>query len=150
MFDKKIVAKILVLFSQQGHSPYDKRTMHPKREWFLGLLVFLLIVIAGGLESAHVFLQHQNIRADQGAYEGTVIEYSEVLADNVLAVYTKRKDVFFALQENTQPIQVVTPEVSAPTASTSTEIAESTEIEEVTDVASTTDVNVVPGVDILQ
>ena len=102
MIDTKDIVKMATHVFKRGQGVYDKRTMHPTREWFLGLFIFLVVVIAGGAQSAYMFSRYQNLNVDGGQFNQSMVQFNSSLAEKAIALYTKRKEAFTALQTSVQ------------------------------------------------
>jgi len=140
MFNKKTIVKLLKLVTRHRQGFYDKRTTHPTREWMIGLFLFVTIILLGSLQSAHIFLNYQNINMGDGIFQEKVAEYSRPLAEKALSIYSKRKDDFLLLQNSS----VLTPEaVSEPITIEATSTPEVVAEEEV--VATTTEEEGISG-----
>lgn len=100
MFDKKIILKLAEHVFKRGQGYYDKQTMHPTREWLLGLFVATVIIVIGATFSARSFLLYQSVNTDGGEYQKAVVKYNQVLAKRMLDMYTQRKEHFLALQSS--------------------------------------------------
>lgn len=115
-------------FFGKGHVSHDKRFTNPRRDWFIGLLLFLLVVGAGGAYSAHMFVTYRSLNTDGGDYEESLVRYNENLIQEVLGVYQERKVNFDALRNvRTQVVLPPVVVVSSSTASTSQEVLQESE-----------------------
>jgi hypothetical protein len=124
-----ILKSVLGLFTKGGVS-YDKKFTDPRRDWFIGLLVFLVIVVAGGVYSAQMFVTYRSLNTDGGDYDDSLVRYNKSLIEEVLAVYEARKESFDTLKEKSTPIVNVPPVVPEPTttASTSKQVTQDLEV----------------------
>jgi hypothetical protein len=92
-------SKIIHSVLKREPSHYDKRTMHPAREWLFGLLAFSVIVGVGGVISLQTLSQYQNLKIDAGTFEEKVPSYNAVLIEKVINMYRLRQDTFNNLRE---------------------------------------------------
>lgn len=95
-------------FAKNKRISYDKRIMHPVRDWLIGLSCFFTLVIAGGAYSAHQFITYRNLNIYEGSLNEQTVKYNEVLVERVLGEYAKREEAYQALQ--TVEIGVQAPE----------------------------------------
>lgn len=147
MIDKKTILKIAEHVFKRGQGFYDKRMMHPTREWISGLFVFMIVVGLGAIQSGHTFLSYQNIQTEEGTFQEAIPKYNQALAKTVLDMYTKRQEVFFELQGNPLPDAVIEPEVvSEPFATSTVEVEESVDIEG--EVVASSTVEAVGGIEL--
>ncbi len=103
------------LHSKEGS--FDKRTMHPVRDWFIGLFIFVSILVLGGIQSALVFVDYRNIEIGAGNAETSDgVSYNGSLVHLALEAY-RAKALQYKLPETITLPQ--TPEVS-PVVATST------------------------------
>lgn len=70
---------------------YDKRVIHPTRDWLIGLLFFFTIIIAGGCYSAYQFVTYRNITVHETVVSETIVKYNSVLVTRMLEQYALRK-----------------------------------------------------------
>lgn len=86
-------------------SSYDKRIMHPTREWLVGLGIFSVIVIVGSVQSAHSFSVYQNIRSKEGGvFQEKITHYNQALAQTALGIYIQKEEQFKLLQNEAPPV----------------------------------------------
>jgi hypothetical protein len=83
-------------------SAHGKRINYPVRDWLVGLGIFAVIVLLGGVYSAHVFLTYRDVSALQGAETQSPVKttYNANTVTEALAVYRARKEAFVALGKN--------------------------------------------------
>lgn len=130
---KNIFSGLTSMFKNRS-AFHHKSTLHPTREWLIGLLMFCFFVGIGGVQSARVFLKHQDVHAGEGEFTETIPQYNQTMVDKAEALYSKRKEAFLNLQNNTVPSQaplvkevIETPITEVvPDTATETEIATST------------------------
>lgn len=98
---------------------YRRRVMHPVRDWLIGLLLFAIVVIAGGVYCAQTFVTYRNVNTEGGTIDETIIQYNRMMVEQALEAYTARKEAYD------------TAEISAPetTADTSTTTDSSEDVE---------------------
>ena len=65
MIDKKSIIKMASAIVRHDKGYPDRRLMHPQREWFIGLVLFAVILIAGSLFAGDIFLTYQNIELSE-------------------------------------------------------------------------------------
>lgn len=82
---------------KRGKGIPDKRLMHPRREWGIGLLIFGAILIAGSILSAQSFSQFRGLETSDGDAGVTIPRYNQSEIDAVLTEYQQREINFKAL-----------------------------------------------------
>jgi hypothetical protein len=116
---KSVAAK---LFAQKTGMQRIK-LMHPYRDWFIGLLVALLIMILMVGWSAFVYFdQREGIAIDESRVEVAIPAYRAELVDQALDIFTQRAARTAALvtSESTQvPVVSQTAVATSTTATTS-------------------------------
>jgi hypothetical protein len=79
-----------LLRSQRGAR--EKKLVHPRREWSIGVLIALLIMAASASWSALTYVQYQEVELNQSsASESEVVVYRESLVEAALAIYDERE-----------------------------------------------------------
>ncbi len=131
---KDIFGQVSSAFKAKPAS-FDKRIMHPVREWLFGLTLFLVIVIIGGTQSALMFVMYKNVDTHREANTEPLTRYNGLLVGNVLQEYRERKNAYAAYQNVEAPVQSIETE-QIDTAS-STPVEEEAALEEDSDAAST-------------
>jgi len=94
---KTEIVKMAEHVFRRSHGVPDKRLMHPRREWIIGLLLFLTIVFAGGVLSVGMFSQYQNLDTDAGETIIEVPQYNSALVTNVIDTYKDRTEAYDSL-----------------------------------------------------
>lgn len=97
--------------------------IHPRRDWWIGLAVFGLVVIGGGLFLGKTYLVYQSVDSLEGAEADQIPRYQAEIVQDVITVYTNRALRYEALVQ--QSLRTVVPEVIE--SEQSAEIGSSTE-----------------------
>jgi hypothetical protein len=58
MIDKKFSASLLKAIVRRSRGLSDHNIIHPEREWFVGILIALICLIAGIIWSAHLYFTY--------------------------------------------------------------------------------------------
>ncbi len=141
MIDPKDILKMATHVFKRGQGFYDKRSMHPTREWLIGLFIFVVLIIAGGIQSVYSFLQYQNLSTDGGSFTESMAQFNSALTEKAITNYGKRKEVYRQLQGEAplaKPVEIKT--------ATSTVATTSSEVEAI--VATTTNTGDIDSVQI--
>lgn len=85
---------------------YDKRLIHPEREWLMGLFVFAAIVICGGMVDAFIFIQYQNLDVSPKNIATQSVTYNKAAVQKALEAYSLRTAAYMQLQNNSAGTQV--------------------------------------------
>lgn len=105
------------VFKRSQNIP-DKRLLHPKRDWFIGILIFLAVLCVGSISSVYSFLSFQNINLEGLVTEKDIAQYREQLVQNQLLRFEDRKALYEVLR-NQAPV-VIEEEASETASSTAT------------------------------
>jgi hypothetical protein len=104
-------------FSDKGrtHKAHHIKFIQPQREWFLGLLLGLIVFCAGATYAYIVFFNSLESSTGEGVLSGEVsrVVYDEAKVAQVLTEYRARAERFTALQNaipasSTLPLPVST------------------------------------------
>ncbi|MCD5381333.1 MAG: hypothetical protein LR008_02040 [Candidatus Pacebacteria bacterium] len=131
MINKKEFTKIAkrILSSQQGLSRPE--TMHPSREWFIGLLVAIIIFTASAFWSVQIFKAYQTTTVtDNVQQQERAVVYRDSLVEAALAVFSERQDKHSSLLSGAQKAEPELPVLEVEIASSSdlsTDTSSSTE-----------------------
>lgn len=99
MNKKTLLTRLGGLVSHK-EATFDKRMIHPLREWLIGVFFFLVIIIIGGAYSALLFVEYKNIAADENASQDPVVRYNQVLVEHMLTQYQARSEAYDAFTTN--------------------------------------------------
>ena len=130
-FDKTQIIKMADHVFKRSRGIPDKRLMHPRREWAIGIILFAIILIAGSAMSAQSFNRFRNIDTSNGEADITIPLYNQVLVTEVINEYSARAAEYKDLINDTslvpEPVADPLEEVASSTAKTasSTELTSS-------------------------
>lgn len=111
--------------SQRGAR--EKKLVHPRREWSIGVLIALLIIAGSATWSALTYVQYQEVELNQSsASESEVVVYRESLVEAALAVYDEREAKLEQLLSGvrSEPVVDEVPETATTSATTSVPVPE--------------------------
>jgi hypothetical protein len=111
---------------------YNKQTIHPRRDWFIGTLAFSVLVFFGGIYALITFMSYQNLETIHNQPDSSVEVLKENSAQKVLQKYRERK-ALFASERSGEIVPTDLPVPIEDTAATSASdfIADERAIEEV-------------------
>ena len=92
MINKNDINQIVKNILKREQGIPDRRLMHPKREWAIGLLVCLLVVLSGGIYSFIIFNIYSNIKIEDVEANVSVLNYKRADALKAIDVFQKRSD----------------------------------------------------------
>jgi len=94
MANKNNILDFVTNVHKKGQGIPNRRPMHPRRDWFIGLCLFVAVTAVGAGMSMHFFEKYKSV--DQRTYtvEVNVPEYNRTLAKTVLAYFDERKWVY--------------------------------------------------------
>lgn len=112
----------------------DKRLVHPKREWAMGLLLFSVIVVVGSVVSTQLFIQYRTVDTKAGEVKESIPQYNDRLVKSVLTTFTERVTAFELLVNDVSavPASVATSTASTTELGIDNELPEEVEIEAAT------------------
>ncbi|MCA9366974.1 hypothetical protein KC887_01760 [Candidatus Kaiserbacteria bacterium] len=111
----------------------DRQLIHPRRDWFSGLVAMLLLIGIAGLWSGRTYLNNYRIEPDEPTTDTTAVVYRGQLVAEVLASRQDEARKFNQLLEQSVVQQLAVPNE---TGTTTVPTASSTEM--VVDAVSTT------------
>lgn len=132
MMKKINFTKKVITFLHSRRNFYGKQMMHPTREWLLGLSFFAIVVIAGGIINAHIFLTYLNVKTDEGIFKEEIETYNKALAKTALNIYEERKTNYLALQDSGMA-EIIVVEVQATSSTSTTTTSDAIDVQEVTE-----------------
>ena len=135
MINKKTIISLIASIVHGKKRTIIKTTIHPKREWFIGLALFIVIVFFGGVLSIANFKRFADIHLSLTASSQSVDSYKENTVKKALEIYAEKQNIFrnlvgttvvqtYALPEVLQEIVVPQATSTPNTASSTLEIEE--------------------------
>lgn len=79
---------------KRGQGIPDKRLLHPKRDWVIGLFLFGIVLTVGSIFSAQLFISNQDITTDAVSSGEQLPVYNQSLIQKVLDVYELKRNNF--------------------------------------------------------
>ena len=87
MIDKKNLIKMAKAIVRHDNGYPDKRLMHPQREWFIGLVLFVVVVLIGSFFAGNIFITYQNIDTSKGDSGKSIPVYRQTIITDALDRY---------------------------------------------------------------
>ena len=109
MISKKDITKVVKNVVRRDRGVPDRRLMHPRREWSVGLLLWITVVLAGGFYAAVTFNTYTGINVDDEVVEVNQLRYKRAEALDAIEIYEKKKASHDLLLQS-RPIEASTPE----------------------------------------
>ena len=125
MIDKKDIIKMAKHVFKRGKGYPDRRLIHPKREWTVGLFMSLLVLFVGGTAAAQLYSTYRNVNTLLQVTPATMPRYNAQAVETALTEYRLREQEYESLQKNKGVSQSVVPVVT-PAATTSDQFEEDT------------------------
>lgn len=75
--------------------------IHPRRDWWIGLMVFAILVIGGGLFLGRMYLVYQSVDQLIGVEANRIPRYQAEIVQDVITMYTNRQLQYEALVQQT-------------------------------------------------
>lgn len=128
MIDKNSILKMTKQVLRRGQGYPDRRMMHPRREWAIGLILFTILVLSGAFISSQEYLKYSNLDTLRPQTQTHIVAYNELGVSNALETFRDRKRIYGVLTNKEVVIELV-PDTSTSTQATSTEAEVSEETE---------------------
>ena len=103
MKSKKEVLKLVKNIARRDRGIPDRRLMHPRREWSIGLLVWLAVTVFGGIYAWYTFTLYSDIGTETAAVEVEQLRYNRADALDAIDKY-KVKRVLYENMLLSQPV----------------------------------------------
>jgi hypothetical protein len=114
--------------SKKSGAIRDPQLMHPEREWVIGLLGALTLLLFSISLGAYIYFKNQTVDVQVNADEAAQVVYRESIVEQVLMMVDDRADTLQSLSAQSQGPEIVEEE----------ETASTTETEIIPETASTT------------
>ena len=98
MINKQDILKMVHHVTKRSRGIPDKRLMHPVREWLIGLLGMVLVVVVGVIYSVHLFTTFSNVTEITHTESAISIRYNETLINEAREQFGVRSDKFNELR----------------------------------------------------
>ena len=99
MTNKKTIVSFILRFTTSGKKTFAKQTVHPKREWFIGVCLFLCVVSTGGVFSYFTSIRYKNLDAVTIGEFKDVATYKKNTVEKALMLYAQKKNIFETMQQ---------------------------------------------------
>lgn len=111
MISKKDILKMVRHVSKRSRGIPDRRLIHPKREWCIGLVIFVVIVFSGVFYNGHTYQRYNNIASELEEPTSGVVTYKANVVNETLEYYRERERRFTEqITTFTLPAEPVVPE----------------------------------------
>jgi len=97
MENKNNILDFVTHVHKKGQGVPNRRPMHPRRDWLIGLSMFVAVTAVGAVMSMNFFEVYKSVDRRTYTVEVNVPEYNRTLAKTVLTYFDERK-VTYALQ----------------------------------------------------
>lgn len=122
MITKHDIIKMAKHVFRRSRGMPDRRLLHPKRDWLIGMLMFATILIAGSIVSAQTFVSYQDVLPADDASVGIIPTYNSATIEKVLEEYRARTILFSNIETQQIPEEIAAEDDAA----TSTQQASTT------------------------
>lgn len=116
MIDKKVIIQMAEHVFRKSQDYPDRRLMHPNREWGIGLVFFICIVLTGSVLSGNVFVKYRNVGNIKGSSGESIPQYREVIVKDALEAYRIQSAAYNELRGQVPvvvPVDVVSVDASS-------------------------------------
>lgn len=80
-----------------GEPTYDRRIMHPEREWYLGVTVGCLVVVAGSWWALITYLNYSDLAPEENVVVEPTVRYRANQVAQALTIIDERAETFASL-----------------------------------------------------
>ena len=87
MINKKEILKLVKKITERERGLPDRRLMHPRREWALGVLVLFALSCGGGVYAFLTFMEYSDISVESEAVEVDQLRYYRADAQAAIDTY---------------------------------------------------------------
>lgn len=101
LLDKNQILKMSRHVFLRSSGVPDKRLLHPRREWGIGLCLFAVLLLTGSALTAQTFTQFRDLSTIAGEASLTIPRYNEHQVQTVLELYAVRSQAYQALISDT-------------------------------------------------
>jgi len=98
MIDKKNILKMTKAVFRKSQGYPDRKLMHPQREWGIGLIIFIGVVIVGSVFAGNVFVEYQHIDVSTSESNESIPSYKKSVVQDALETYRSQTDTYTELQ----------------------------------------------------
>jgi len=118
MINKTNITKIIKKVSKRDWGVPDRELMHPRREWSIGLIIFLILVFTGGSYALFAFNSYSDISVEGEVVEVDQLHYKRADALKAIELYKQRRDAFESVNQDEIKIEATsTVSISSATSS---------------------------------
>lgn len=111
MKSRKEIIQIVKHLGKRERGVPDRRLMHPNREWSLGVIVWIVLVCAGGAYAFLVFEKYSDISVESEMVEVDQLRYKRTDAIAAIELYSAKEIEYQNLVgSNNVPVPDVEPE----------------------------------------
>lgn len=116
MIENNLIKKMAVAISKKHKSALaDRNIMHPEREWFIGILLSLVVLMGGVAWSVFEYLQFSEVSIDSVENPKEITVYKGGLVKDALSDYQIRKKNYEDLKKQLLGGRIVADVVVEPT-----------------------------------
>ena len=117
MIDKKSILKMVRDVANRSHGISSRKTTNPHREWFLGVVAFLVVAVTGSVLNAWIHVGFYSVEPQIEKNSQTVTIYKQSIVDDALIIFGEREKAFTSFETKLirQPVIVTMPTSTNPT-----------------------------------
>lgn len=97
MIDFSDISQRLRQLTHSREPTYDRRIMHPAREWYTGLVAALLVIAAGAWWATVTYVTYRDLTPEADTAAVPVVVYRESQVERALTLIDERSRTFAAL-----------------------------------------------------
>jgi len=94
MANKNDILKMARHVFRRGQSIPDRRLMHPKREWAIGLIVALAVMVVGFWYNLDRFSYYRDLESAVPPNSIRIVPLNNLLMKEVLTDFSKRREIY--------------------------------------------------------
>ena len=104
MITKADILKMVRGVRKKAQGRYEHKVINPHREWYLGLLLFVVIVVVGVVVNARSYIFYDTLEQNVTDNSEPLERYRQSLVMDALERYEERVAVYQMLQSNTPTV----------------------------------------------
>ena len=103
MISKKDILKMVRHVRRKSQGVPDRRLIHPRREWIVGLALFVVVALAGVAYNMYTYATISNLENELAVEDSGVVRYQANTVDQALTIFRAKQAEFERLRTVVPP-----------------------------------------------
>ncbi len=108
MIEKNDIIKMAKHVFKRSKGVPDRALMHPKRDWILGLGLFTIVLLGGGVVSAYHYNLYNAIEVSSGDVPVKIVRYQTNVVTKAINYFSEREAAYQS-ERSIVPTRVISP-----------------------------------------